>query len=185
MQLYETCLVRHGIMVVGPAGSGKSAAIDCLAATLSNLGSKTAVWRMNPKAITAPQMFGRMDAATGRAAAAAASQPSWQAAPAYAATAGPRASALKASDPHPQRDCLARGSAPGAPLLAAPLRFPCSVGRFGRPAAAPCLAPPMQATGPTASSRCSGAEQPRPSTPTPGSCWTDLWTPSGSRTSTR
>lgn len=52
-------------MVVGPAGSGKSSIIDCLAAALTELGTKHAVWRMNPKAITAPQMFGRMDAATG------------------------------------------------------------------------------------------------------------------------
>lgn len=65
IQLYETYLVRHGIMVVGPAGSGKSTIIDCLAAALSELGNKTVVWRMNPKAITASQMFGRMDAATG------------------------------------------------------------------------------------------------------------------------
>ena len=65
IQLYETSLVRHGIMVVGPAGSGKSSAIDCLAAALTELGQKTVVWRMNPKSITAPQMFGRMDAATG------------------------------------------------------------------------------------------------------------------------
>jgi dynein heavy chain len=65
IQLYETSLVRHGIMVVGPPGSGKSSAVDCLAAALSELGQKTVVWRMNPKSITAPQMFGRMDAATG------------------------------------------------------------------------------------------------------------------------
>ena len=65
MQLYDTALVRHGVMVVGPPGSGKSAAVDCLAAALTDLGQKTVVWRMNPKSITAQQMFGRMDAATG------------------------------------------------------------------------------------------------------------------------
>lgn len=65
IQLYETSIVRHGIMVVGPSGCGKSSAIDCLAAALTELGQKTVVWRMNPKSITAPQMFGRMDAATG------------------------------------------------------------------------------------------------------------------------
>ena len=48
-----------------PAGSGKSAILDCLAAALTELGTKHVIWRMNPKAITAPQMFGRMDAATG------------------------------------------------------------------------------------------------------------------------
>ncbi|KAK9865923.1 hypothetical protein WJX84_001850 [Apatococcus fuscideae] len=65
IQLYETYLVRHGIMLVGPAGSGKTAICECLAAALTELGTKHVCWRMNPKAITAPQMFGRMDTATG------------------------------------------------------------------------------------------------------------------------
>lgn len=65
IQLYETYLVRHGIMLVGPSGGGKSAIEECLAGALTELGTKHVIWRMNPKAITAPQMFGRMDAATG------------------------------------------------------------------------------------------------------------------------
>jgi dynein heavy chain len=65
IQLYETYLVRHGIMLVGPAGSGKTSIAECLAGALTELGTKHVIWRMNPKAITAPQMFGRMDAATG------------------------------------------------------------------------------------------------------------------------
>jgi hypothetical protein len=39
--------------------------MEVLAGALTELGTKHVLWRMNPKAITAPQMFGRMDAATG------------------------------------------------------------------------------------------------------------------------
>ena len=49
IQLYETYLVRHGIMLVGPSGSGKSAIMECLAGALTELGTKTVLWRMNPK----------------------------------------------------------------------------------------------------------------------------------------
>ena len=65
LQLYESSIVRHGIMVVGPSRSGKTTAIDAVAKTLTRLGSKTSVWKMNPKSITAPQMFGRLDPSTG------------------------------------------------------------------------------------------------------------------------
>ena len=36
-------------MVVGPAGAGKTAMMDCLAAALTEMGQKTVIWRMNPK----------------------------------------------------------------------------------------------------------------------------------------
>lgn len=52
-------------MLVGPSGGGKTAIMDVLAGALTELGTKHVIWRMNPKAITAPQMFGRMDATTG------------------------------------------------------------------------------------------------------------------------
>ena len=64
VQLYETYLVRHGIMVVGPAGCGKTKIWNVLMYSLSQLGTLTTELRMNPKAITAQQMFGKLDQAT-------------------------------------------------------------------------------------------------------------------------
>ena len=49
IQLYETYLVRHGIMLVGPTGGGKSAIEECLAGALTELGTKHVIWRINPK----------------------------------------------------------------------------------------------------------------------------------------
>lgn len=65
VQLYESSIVRHGIMVVGPPRTGKSTAIEAVAQTLTMLGQKTSIWKMNPKSITASQMFGKLDPATG------------------------------------------------------------------------------------------------------------------------
>jgi len=74
IQFYETYLVRHGIMILGPPLSGKSRCIDTLAKALSILNQsnpaaagnkKYTIVKLNPKSITAPQMFGRLDAATG------------------------------------------------------------------------------------------------------------------------
>jgi len=61
IQLYETALVRHGIMVVGPTGSGKSKTYEVLLDALSALKPVQKQFRMFPKAITPNQMFGKLD----------------------------------------------------------------------------------------------------------------------------
>jgi len=53
IQVYETYLVRHGFMLVGPTGSGKSTIMKILTETLTELGKPEKIIRLNPKAITA------------------------------------------------------------------------------------------------------------------------------------
>ena len=66
VQLYETTLVRHGIMMVGPPGSGKTRITHCLQDALSTTtGIVHKRTRMNPKAIRAEEMFGETDKLSG------------------------------------------------------------------------------------------------------------------------
>lgn len=51
-QLFETQDVRHGFMLVGTAGSGKSTIMNILTEAMTELGRTHQMTKMNPKAIT-------------------------------------------------------------------------------------------------------------------------------------
>ncbi|GFO48620.1 dynein heavy chain 6, axonemal [Plakobranchus ocellatus] len=70
IQLYETMLVRHGVMLVGPTGGGKTTILTILAKTLSRLHEQglqddfyqpVHVYTMNPKSITMDELYGGID----------------------------------------------------------------------------------------------------------------------------
>lgn len=74
IQLYETTVVRHGLMLVGPTGSGKTkcyevlkTAITALKGELSPSGEKfekVQTFVLNPKSITMGQLYGEFDILT-------------------------------------------------------------------------------------------------------------------------
>jgi dynein heavy chain len=71
VQLYDTILVRHGLMIVGPTGGGKSSnyrvlqhAMTLLARQEQERFEKVHVDVMNPKSITLGQLYGFVDPQT-------------------------------------------------------------------------------------------------------------------------
>jgi dynein heavy chain len=62
IQLYETSLVRHGFMLVGPTLCGKTEIMQTLTNCMSEFCSNPhRIVTMNPKAITDSQMYGIKD----------------------------------------------------------------------------------------------------------------------------
>lgn len=70
IQLFDTIAVRHGLMLVGPTGGGKTSNYKTLAAAISALKGtqeeyeKTHYHILNPKSITMEQLYGGLDPAT-------------------------------------------------------------------------------------------------------------------------
>lgn len=71
IQLYETMLVRHGVMLVGPTGGGKTTVYSILADTLESLhrtGHKdnnpfyqpVKTYVLNPKSVTMGELYGEV-----------------------------------------------------------------------------------------------------------------------------
>jgi dynein heavy chain, axonemal len=70
IQLYEMIVVRHGLMLVGPTGGGKSRNLHILEETLGSLKDQgktgfayehVKIFQLNPKSITMGQMYGEFD----------------------------------------------------------------------------------------------------------------------------
>ena len=69
LQLYDTIQVRHGLMIVGPTGGGKSSNYRVLQRAMSSLAhqerfEKVHVDVLNPKSITMGQLYGYVDPQT-------------------------------------------------------------------------------------------------------------------------
>uniref|UniRef100_A0A4W3JLA8 Dynein axonemal heavy chain 6 n=1 Tax=Callorhinchus milii TaxID=7868 RepID=A0A4W3JLA8_CALMI len=70
IQLYETMIVRHGVMLVGPSGSGKTTVYRILAETLGTLHNAgeddpfyqiVKLYVLNPKSITMGELYGEVN----------------------------------------------------------------------------------------------------------------------------
>ena len=65
LQLKQVMEMRHGVMVVGPVGTGKSTALRVLLQVLESLdGVKGSMYVVDPKAISKEQLYGSLDGTT-------------------------------------------------------------------------------------------------------------------------
>eukprot|EP00742_Colponemidia_sp_Colp-10_P007220 GILJ01007760.1.p1 GENE.GILJ01007760.1~~GILJ01007760.1.p1 ORF type:complete len:2640 (-),score=434.68 GILJ01007760.1:74-7498(-) len=67
LQLHETTVVRHGLMLVGPTGGGKTSCLKVLSTALSMSESghkKVHTHTLNPKSVTMGQLYGQFDEKT-------------------------------------------------------------------------------------------------------------------------
>ncbi|CAF0752073.1 unnamed protein product [Brachionus calyciflorus] len=73
IQFYETMLVRHGVMLVGPTGGGKTTVYKILADTLADLHERKVehyfykpvrIYVLNPKSITMGELYGEYNLLT-------------------------------------------------------------------------------------------------------------------------
>ena len=71
IQLYETMIVRHGVMLVGPTGGGKTTVYTILADTLETLHrtvhkennpfyQPVKTYVLNPKSVTMGELYGEV-----------------------------------------------------------------------------------------------------------------------------
>ncbi|KAI8619311.1 dynein heavy chain and region D6 of dynein motor-domain-containing protein [Chytriomyces sp. MP71] len=72
-QLYETMRIRHGVMLVGPTGGGKTACYEILRDANTRLKEKfpssvdfqkVKTWVLNPKCVTMTDLYGQFNLAT-------------------------------------------------------------------------------------------------------------------------
>lgn len=73
IQLYETMIVRHGVMLVGPAGGGKTTIYTILAKALETLYSRghknpfylpVKTYVLNPKSVSMGELYGEVNPLT-------------------------------------------------------------------------------------------------------------------------
>ena len=65
IQLYQTIHIRHGVMLVGPTGGGKTTSRNLLADSIAILGTPVEQKEINPKAVTLPDLYGAYNLVTG------------------------------------------------------------------------------------------------------------------------